>query len=409
MGTIAIVGGGFAGLAAAVGAARERDALGLNSSEIHLVLINPNPFTCIRVRNYEVDLSSARVLLDDVLEPVSVERIEGSATEVDAACRQLQIKFAGGEQILAYDRLVLTAGSQLHQPDIPGLSEFSFNVDTYEAALRLNQHIESLPLGQAGPGQYTVLVLGAGLTGIETACEMPAKLRAAARAGAAGSSRLRTILADRAPHLGSHMGDKARPLIEGALDALAIETRVGIEVHSVDEHGVVLKGGERIHADTVVWTGGMRANPLTEQFSASRDGLGRLRVDEYLRVMGVDCVFAAGDVATLAIDGVHASVMSCQHARPMGRFAGHNVVCDLVGKPMLPLRVDWYITCLDLGPWGAVYTSGWDGQVSMSGMAAKAIKQNINCVRIYPPRSRDRREIFAWAAPVIQRPPSGHG
>jgi len=405
--TIAIVGGGFAGLVAAVGAARQRDALGLSSGEIRLALINPDPFTCIRVRNYELDLTGVRVPLDEVLEPVSVERIEGTTTGLDVARRQLKIKVAGREQILGYDRLVLTAGSQLKHPDIPGLSEFSFKVDTYEAALRLNRHIERLPLGPAGSGQYTVLVLGAGLTGIETACEMPAKLRAAvARSGVIGSPTLRTILADHAPHLGSNMGDSARPIIERALDALAIEKRVGIVVESVDKHGVVLQGGERIPADTVVWTGGMRANPLTEQISTQRDRLGRLRVDEYLRVTGVDGVFAAGDVATLPIDGVHASVMSCQHARPMGRFAGHNVVSDWLRKPMLPLHIDWYITCLDLGPWGAVYTSGWDRNVSLSGITAKAIKQNINCVRIYPPRSRDRREIFAWADPVIQKPPS---
>ncbi len=131
-------------------------------------------------------------------------------------------------------------------------------------------------------------------------------------------------------------------------------------------------------------------------------------MDEYLRVIGVDGVFAAGDVATFPIDGVHASVMSCQHARPMGRFAGYNVVADLFGKPMLALRVDWYVTCLDLGPWGAVYTKGWDRQVTVSGKNAKTIKRTINCVRIYPPRSRNRHEILEWAAPVVQTPPFGH-
>jgi NADH dehydrogenase FAD-containing subunit len=135
---------------------------------------------------------------------------------------------------------------------------------------------------------------------------------------------------------------------------------------------------------------------------------GRLPVDQYLRIIGISDVFAAGDVATLAIDGTHASVMSCQHARPMGRFAGHNVVCDLLGKPMLPLRIDWYVTCLDLGPWGAVYTEGWDRHVTVSGMDAKTIKQTINCVRIYPPRSRNRRAVLDWAAPTVQAPPLGH-
>jgi NADH dehydrogenase len=405
---VLVVGGGFAGLAAAVSAARELDALEIASGEVKVTLINRDAFTCIRVRNYERDLSEVRVPLDDVLGPADVERVEGEVSAVDAARQQVTVKVAGNEKTLDYDRLVLAAGSQLYEPDIPGLREFSFNVDSYDAGVRLNKHVAALPMAPAGPGQYTVLVLGAGLTGIEAACEMPVKLRdAVARAGIS-SAHLRTILADHAPHVGSNMGDSARPVIEQALESLGIERRTGVAVKSIDAHGVTLVGGERIEADTVVWTAGMRADLLTEQFAAQRDRFGRLPVDQYLRVIGINDVFAAGDVATLAIDGVHASVMPCQHARPMGRFAGHNVVCDLLGKPMLPLRVDWYVTCLDLGPWGAVYTEGWDRHVAISGMNAKSIKQTINCVRIYPPRSRNRREILDWAAPTVEAPPIGH-
>jgi NADH:ubiquinone reductase (H+-translocating) len=116
--------------------------------------------------------------------------------------------------------------------------------------------------------------------------------------------------------------------------------------------------------------------------------------------------FAAGDVAWLPIDGSRCCVMSCQHGRPMGRFAGHNVVCDLLGLPMLPLRIDWYTTILDLGPWGAVCTAGWDRHVATTGLAAKRTKIMINRERIYPPRSGDRREILDAAAPVIQAPPA---
>ena len=72
---------------------------------------------------------------------------------------------------------------------------------------------------------------------------------------------------------------------------------------------------------------------------------------------------------------------------------------------MLPLNIDWYVTCLDLGPWGAVYTQGWDRQVAAKGAAAKRTKEIINRQRIYPPRSRNRREILDAAAPVVQTPP----
>jgi NADH dehydrogenase len=116
-------------------------------------------------------------------------------------------------------------------------------------------------------------------------------------------------------------------------------------------------------------------------------------------------VFAAGDVACSLIDGVHATVMSCQFARPMGRFAGHNVVADLFGQPLMPLRIEWYVTVLDLGTWGALYTVGWDRQLLSSGKNTKIIKQTINHKRIYPPRSGTREDTLAAAAPIVQVPP----
>ena len=181
---------------------------------------------------------------------------------------------------------------------------------------------------------------------------------------------------------------------------------MGIEAVSVNPRGITLKSGETILADTVIWCAGMRANPLTQLFPVERDRFGRVPVDEFMRVKGAANVFAAGDSASAQMDEGHTSVMSCQHARPMGRFAGHNVVCDLFGLPMLPLHISWYVTILDLGPWGAVYTEGWDRLVVAKGEAAKKTKQVINCERIYPPRNRNRQEILAAAAPVIQQPPA---
>jgi NADH dehydrogenase len=116
-------------------------------------------------------------------------------------------------------------------------------------------------------------------------------------------------------------------------------------------------------------------------------------------------VFAAGDVAAARMDEEHLSVMSCQHGRPMGRYAGYNVVSDLCGEPMLPLRIPWYVTVLDLGPAGAVYTEGWDRLVVSQGMQAKATKQTINTRRIYPPLTGNRADLLAAAAPELQARP----
>jgi NADH dehydrogenase len=215
----------------------------------------------------------------------------------------------------------------------------------------------------------------------------------------------RVILADRQPWIGSDMGEPARDVIDQALRTLGVETRPGIAVARVDGGGVTLASGERIEAATVVWCAGMHADKLTERFPVRRDRLGRLPVDSCLKVEG-RTEFAAGDAAVFPIDGSHPCVMSCQHARPMGRFAGHNAVCHLLGLPMLPLHIDWYATVLDLGPWGAVYTEGWDRHVVATGATAKHTKEVINRQRIYPPRSRIRREILDAAAPTVQAPPA---
>jgi NADH dehydrogenase len=397
---ILVLGGGFAGLWSAVGAARKLDELGLGPDAVEVTLVNRDAFHGIRVRNYEADLSTVRVPLDAVLGPIGVRRVEGDVTAIDPAGAAVTVRTADGPRTLPYDRLVFALGSQLTRPDVPGLAEFAFDVDTYAAAERLNDHIRSLAGRPDSGGRFTAVVVGAGLTGIEAATELPGKLRAA------GANRFRVVLVDRNPYVGSDMGDSARPVIEAALSELGIERRLGTGVAAVGPDAVTLGTGEVIPAATVVWCGGLRANPLTRSFQVELDPLGRLPVDEFLRVRGAANVFAAGDSARAVLNGRHASVMSCQHGRPMGRFAGHNVVCDLLGLPMLPLHIDWYVTVLDLGPPGAVYTEGWDRHVVATGEAAKATKRIINCDRIYPPLTGDRREILAAAAPVVQPPPA---
>jgi NADH dehydrogenase len=408
---ILVLGAGFAGLWSAVGAARKLDELKIDAREVEVTVVNRDAWHNIRVRNYESDLGDVRVPLDSVLGPIGVKRIEGEVTGIDFAGRRITVHGHAAHQTLPYDRLVFALGSHLVRPAIPGFSEYAFDVDTYEGGMRLNRHIGELPLRTPSPGQYTVLVVGSGLTGIEAATEIAGKLRAAiARAGAvAKAARPRVILADHSSHIGSDMGESARPVIAEALAALGIETRTGVTVTALDSWGATLASREIIAAATVVWCAGMQTSPLTALLPVERDRFGRVRVDEFMKVKGMDGVFAAGDVAAAAISDGHASVMSCQHGRPMGRFAGHNAVCNLLGKPMLPLRIDWYTTILDLGAWGALYTEGWDRHVVTTGAAAKKTKQMINQIRIYPPHSKNRSEILAAAAPVVQAPPQRFG
>jgi len=82
----------------------------------------------------------------------------------------------------------------------------------------------------------------------------------------------------------------------------------------------------------------------------------------------------------------------------LGRVAGHNAAAELLELPLHPYSQPKYVTCLDLGKWGAVYTEGWDHQVMYQGEEAKKIKQEINTLWIYPPEP-DREKMFSVANP----------
>ena len=398
---ILVLGAGFAGLWAAIGAARKIDQIGPAASEVEILVVDRNDYHNIRVRNYEVDLSDVTIPLADVLDPIGVNHMRAEVQAVDPSARHVTVETAVGQQCLTYDRLVLTLGSQLVRPAIPGLAVHGYDVDTYVAAARLDAHLDELGKQAPSEGRSTVVVVGAGFTGIEVATEMPAKLD---RAQLSGQRRI--VLVDPNANVGMTIGEHSRQTIHGALSALGVETRLNVSVISVLANGIKLSSGEFISAKTVVWCAGMQASPVGAAFATERDRHGRLLVDRFMRATGLRHVFAAGDVASSVIDGIHSTVMSCQFARPMGRFAGHNVVADLFSLPMLPLQIDSYVTVLDLGAWGALYTVGWDRQVHAVGASAKITKQIINRERIYPPRTRSRSDLLAAAAPTIQAPPT---
>lgn len=379
----------------ALGAVRLLDQHG-KADDVEVAVIAPKPELHVRPRLYEVDAAGMKAPLDALFDTVGVRFIQGSVSAIRAERGEVEILAEDGStSILGYDRLVLAAGSQQLRPEIPGLLEHGFSVDQLDEAARLEAHIKELARVPESPARNTVVVAGGGFTGIETAAELPARLRAVLGEDA----EVRVVIVERQSEIGPDLGAGPRPVITKALQELGVEWKLGASVTALDAHGLTLDTGERIDAKTVVWTTGLRANPLTDQISGDKDEHGRLHVERDLQVNGDRRIFATGDVARAATDDDgNYSKMSCQHANNMGRSAGHNVAASLLGVPTLPYSQPKYVTCLDLGPWGAVYTEGWDREVKMQGEEAKKLKHMINTVWIYPPAA-DRAEALEAADP----------
>lgn len=379
MSGIVVLGGGFAGVWSAAGAVRLARAAG---RYLPVTLIDPGDDLVIRPRLYQAEPDRMRISLDRILGPVGVRRIAGTATAVHTAHRTVTVVGRDGETAeIPWERLILATGSRLVRPGVPG-AELLHNVDTLPAAAALDSHLHRLPHlpPGAGPGRYTAVVVGAGFTGLEIATELVDRLGALAT-----PEPVRVVLVERADTVGPELGPGPRPQIQAALASLGVEQHLGVGLSAVEPEGVVLSDGTRIAARTVVWTAGVQASPLTAGIPADRDRLGRLAVDEQLRVRGVPGVYAAGDTAAADAEPGHPVLQCCQHALQLGKFAGHNAAADLFGLPAVPFAPAPYVTCLDLGPAGAIFTNGWDRRVVATGASAKERKRKVNEWWIYPP------------------------
>ena len=246
---LVIIGAGFAGMYAALSAARLREIQGVSPDEFEIALVAPEPTLVVRPRLYEPKPETLTAPLLDVLKAIDVVYVQGSVDTIDTTSRSLQIAAAEGKRkSLSYDRLVVATGSRLFRPNIPGLAEHGFSVDSLDDAVALDKHLHGLAKRPAMNGRDTVVVAGGGFTGIEAATEMPARLREIL----GKEAKTRVIIVERNSAVAPDMGPGPRPVIEDALRKLGVETRVGAGVASLDASGVTLSSGEHIEAETVI-------------------------------------------------------------------------------------------------------------------------------------------------------------
>ncbi|KAL6692365.1 FAD/NAD(P)-binding domain-containing protein [Trichoderma pleuroticola] len=369
---IDVIGSGFAGLWTAIGTKR---LINLNKSligdqDVEMLGFAPEPKLVIHPRLFEPNAANMSAPLENLFAAPSVRFTQG---------------MAGVSSALSYDKLVLAAGGRLVRPEIPRLKDHAFSLDTIREAANLEAHLSHLFTFATTQARNTVIICGGGFTGIESATKLPRRPRATLGL----DTKVRVIIVERSDVIGPSLGDNVRPVITKALEDVGVEVKLGVTIKSVDAGGIVTTAGERIEALTVV-----RAIPGEKDSM----GLGRLIVDRNLRVPSCTDIFATGDAASARTDDEgNYTIMSCQHAIPLGRVSGYNVAADLLEIDLRLYEQPNYETCLDLGAWGSVITSGWERQVVKPGATMKEATEFVNRILIYPPTNP--AEAFAFSDP----------
>ena len=320
---IVIVGGGYAGVMAA------NRVFGRLGRRARVTLISDRDDLVDRVRLHEVIAGRAwrRHPLARLVRR-RVECVRARVVRVIAAARTVVVRdVAGDERPVQYDHLVYALGSRIAL-DVPGASEHAGWLASLETALVARERIAAMPVG------LPVVVIGGGLTAIETASEV-----------AEARPELRVVLI--AGTLAPNLSDEARAYIRSTLGDLAVELREGERAVRIEARAVITATGEWVPAALAIWAGGFIASCASES-DLPLDAHGRVVTDAMLAVPGAPGVWACGDGAAPP-PGLEFARMACATAMPMGAHVADNVARAVREQAPRPWRFGLRGMCVSLG------------------------------------------------------------
>jgi NADH dehydrogenase len=335
---ILIVGGGFAGMYAAMHMAR----LGRAGHRVTLVsaenFMQYQPFLP-EVASGTIDPRASVVPLRPLLRHASIT--VGEVVALDHAEHRATARIPDGQEVaIDYDVVVITAGSWSRVLPVPGLAERGVGFKTVQEAIYLRNHVLSrLDVAaqtddrERARAALTFVFVGAGYAGVEALGELEDLARdAIASYPTLRPSQMRWVLVEAEgqilPELSSDLADYA----QAELEHRGIEVLLHTRLESAEAGAVHLSDGQTFDAGTLVWTAGVKPAPIAAFSGLPLDERGRIRVDDRLRVVGVPDAWAAGDVA--AVPDVTTGGMSpptAQHAMRQGKRLGDNLTASLTG------------------------------------------------------------------------------
>lgn len=295
---IVIVGGGFGGLFTALELAGT-GSVTLISDEDHF-LFTPMLYEYLsgEVEEWHIAPKYGE-LLDE-----KIRLVQGAVTNIDLTQKSVTVEAAG--EPFEYDILVIAVGGVTNYAGVSGAEEFAipFRKIAHADLLRSRMvsaldHVPPNLPPQDTRRALTFAVVGAGASGVELSTKMADLLRDAfERRALTGEPRVLVI--EMGQKIVPGMGDAIRKFVAEALTKSRVEVHTLTQVVRITQNTVTVEhNGARTDIETaaVVWTGGVRINPVVERLAIEKTDRGLILVEPTLQVRGHESVFALGDIA----------------------------------------------------------------------------------------------------------------
>jgi NADH:ubiquinone reductase (H+-translocating) len=336
---VVIIGGGFAGIAA---------AHALRHADVEVLLIDRRNHHIFQPLLYQV--ATAVLSPAEIAAPIrqleakqrNVTVLLAEVTGIDVASRTIEAASPGaGVRKVAFDYLVVATRMR---PSYFGHDEFA----RYAPGLKSLTDAETIRAKILGAfelaatteddgeraRQMTFVLVGAGATGVELAGSLANLVKVTLRGNfrRIDPSKSAIILLDAGNRVLPTFAEAVSHKVARRLTKLGVKVMTGVKVETVDDQGVVA-GGSRIPSATVLWTAGVAASPIPKMLGTKTDRAGRALVDPFLKVVDAPGVFVVGDAASVTQNG-HPVPGVAQAAIQEGQYVGRLIASELKGREL---------------------------------------------------------------------------
>jgi NADH dehydrogenase FAD-containing subunit len=335
---IVVVGGGFAGLAA---------AKALRKTPANLILIDRTNHHLFQPLLYQV--ATSELTPNQIATPIrsifrnqkNITVLLGEVTGVDKAQRCVIVSDADRQNVpIAYDYLILATGASHSYFGHNEFAQYAPGLKSLvDAEAARNKILQAFELAEAeeDPSRHrdllTFVLVGAGPTGVEMAGALALLVRTTLKSDfrRISPASARIVLVDMASRVLPPFSESLSKAAKQRLEDLGVEVLLGHSVDHIDADGIMV-AGERIASKTVIWTAGVAPSPAGKWLNVETDRAGRVRIQRDLTVPGHPEIFVVGDTASVDQNGKPLPGVA-QVAMQQGRYAGKLIHSRIVGNP----------------------------------------------------------------------------
>ena len=405
---IVIVGGGFGGLKVAQTLERSPRI----GRDFEVTLISRDNF--LLFTPFLTEALGGMLDEADVVSPLraflrKTRFVMGEVTNIDVGARTVTCRrpLTDDEETFEADQLVLALGSTSSFHGQPEMERLAFTLKSLDDATLLRNHLIALleqanveTDGAAREGFLTVVVVGAGYTGVEGAGAIRDLLKDAARNYPhVRPDEIRVVLVDMMGQILPTIDPSLAEYAKGQLQRRGIEIRLGQKIDHADTRSVTLSRGEKIPTRTILWSAGVVPSPLTGALQCDKDKKGAVKTDPTMAVPGCPGVWAMGDCASIPnlLEEGRPYAGTAQNAEREAKRLAHNILLHMQGKEPEPFLFRTLGEFVNLGHRVAV------AQIKMfkfSGFVAWFLWRTVYLVKI-PHWSRKARVVSGWTLDLL--------